>query len=94
VKFVPVRDLRIRPGQVWKQLSDDEVVITSKGQPIALLTKVSPDTLEREVAQLRKARALAALEDIQREAVRTGRDRVEDHDIDREVREVRKARRR
>ena len=94
MKFVPVRDLRLRPGQVWKHLLVDEVVVTSKGQPIALMTKVTPETFEREVAQLRKARALAALEDIQREAVRTARDRLRDEDIDREIQAVRKARRR
>jgi antitoxin (DNA-binding transcriptional repressor) of toxin-antitoxin stability system len=94
MKFVPARDLRIRPGQVWKHLSEDEVVITSKGQPIALITKVTSETLERDIAQLRKARALAALEDIQRGAVQTGRDRLSDEDIDREIHAVRKARRR
>lgn len=94
MKFVPVRDLRIRPGQVWKQLAEDEVVVTSKGQPIALITKVTPATLERELAQIRKARALAALEDIQRDAVRTGRDRLRDEDIDAEIRAARRARRR
>ena len=94
MKFVPVRELRLRPGKVWKQLSSDEVVVTSKGRPIALITKVSPDSLESEIAQLRKARALAALEEIQREAVRTGRDRLKEEEIDREIQAVRRARRR
>jgi hypothetical protein len=57
-----------------------------------LITKVTPETLEKEMAQLRRARALAALEDIQREAVRTARDRLRDEDIDREIRAARKAR--
>jgi antitoxin (DNA-binding transcriptional repressor) of toxin-antitoxin stability system len=94
MKFVPVRDLRLRPGQVWKHLSKEEVIVTSKGQPIALLTKVTAETFEREVAQLRKARALAALDDIQREAARTGRDLLTEVDIEREIHAVRKARRR
>jgi antitoxin (DNA-binding transcriptional repressor) of toxin-antitoxin stability system len=94
MKFVPVRDLRLRPGQVWKHLSKDEVVVTSKGRPIALITKVTPDTFEREIAQIRKARALAALEDIQRESIRTGRALLRDEEIDREIRAARKSRRR
>lgn len=94
MKFVPVRDLRIRPGQVWKDLAEDEVVITSRGQPIALITKVNADTLETQLAELRKARALAALEEIRREAVRTGRDRLGDSDIASEIRGARKARHR
>ena len=94
MKFIPVRDLRIRPGHVWKQLAGDELVVTSKGQPIALITRVTPATLERELAQIRKSRALAALEDIQRDAVRAGHDRLTDEDIDAEVKAARRARRR
>ncbi len=94
MKFIPVRDLRIRPGRVWKQLAEDEVVITSKGQPIALMTKVDASTLEKELACLRSARALAALEDIGRESKRRGTDRVSEGEIDAEIRAARKARRR
>ena len=94
MKFVPVRELRLRPGQVWRQLEAEEIVVTSKGQPIALITKVTADTFEREIAQFRKARALAALEEIQRASVRTGRDRLRDEDIDREIRAARKSHRR
>lgn len=94
MKFVPVRELRIRPGSVWKKLSQGEIIVTSKGQPIALITKVTPESLENELAQIRKAKALAALEDIHRKAARLGRDRLRDEEIDAEIRGVRKSRRR
>jgi len=80
MKFIAARELRIRPGRVWKQLAQDDVVVTSKGRPIALITKITAETLERDLAQIRKARALGALEENQREAVRSGRDRLSDKD--------------
>lgn len=94
MKFVTSRELRMQPGKVRKELSRGEIVVTSRGQPIALITKVTPETLERELAHLRRARALAALEEIQREAARTGRDRLGDEEIETEIRAARKARRR
>ncbi|MBI4582982.1 MAG: type II toxin-antitoxin system Phd/YefM family antitoxin [Planctomycetes bacterium] len=93
MKFIPVRELRIHPGKVWKHLSREEVVVTSKGKPIALVTAVSADTLEDEVSALRRARALAALERIQRQAVRTGRSRLTDQEIEAEIKAARRARR-
>ncbi|HDN95165.1 MAG TPA: type II toxin-antitoxin system prevent-host-death family antitoxin, partial [Nitrospirae bacterium] len=47
MKFVTVRDFRIKPGTVWSNLEKkEEVVITSNGKPIALLTGVSDVTFD------------------------------------------------
>jgi len=71
VKFVTVRDLRGRPRQVWKKLAEEqELVLTSNGKPIALLSSVTEDSLERDLAALRRARALAAVKAIQAESAR------------------------
>jgi len=41
MKFVTVRDLRLKAAKVWKQLQKEkEMVITSNGKPIALLMKL------------------------------------------------------
>ncbi|OQY18986.1 MAG: hypothetical protein B6I34_10065 [Anaerolineaceae bacterium 4572_32.1] len=46
MEFVPVREFRLRPRQVWKRLTESgELVITSYGKPIALLTGVNEATL-------------------------------------------------
>lgn len=92
MKFVPARDLRIRPGKVWKSLSaHKEVIVTSNGKPVALMTPVSAETLEEDLEVLRRAKALRALERIQAEAVRSGRSRVSDEEIEAERKAVRKA---
>ncbi len=93
MKFIPVRDLRIRPGDVWRKLSKEDLVLTSNGQPVALMTRTSPETLESEIEALERTKALMALDRIQRAAVKSGRDRMTPVEIERVIRAVRKARR-
>jgi antitoxin (DNA-binding transcriptional repressor) of toxin-antitoxin stability system len=69
VKFVTVRDLRGRPGQVWKKLAEErELVLTSNGKPIAILSPVTEDSLERDLAALRRARLAETIRSIQKES--------------------------
>ena len=71
MKFVTVRDLRGRPGQVWKKLAEErELVLTSNGRPIALLSPVTEESFERDLAIMRRARALAAVRALQAESAR------------------------
>jgi prevent-host-death family protein len=51
VKFISVRDFRIRPGDIWKQLkTNKDIVITSNGKPIAILNTVDDTNLESSMA--------------------------------------------
>ncbi len=93
MKFIPGRDLRIRPGEVWKKLSEGDLVITSNGRPVALMTRTSADTFDQDLEVLWPTKALTALDRIQRESVRTGRDKITDAEIDAIIQKVRKARR-
>lgn len=95
MKFITVRDLRGRSGQVWNQLARErEVILTSNGKPIAILSAVSEETLEESLAAVRRARAVAAVEKMQLQSVQAGTDRLSPADIAAEIRTVRKARRR
>ena len=94
MKFITVRDFRGKPAQVWKQLAKvREMVLTLNGKPIAIISSTSEDLLEKNLAELRKAHALAALEAIQAESVRRGLDKMTMDEIDAEIQEYRKARR-
>ena len=43
MKFVSVRDLRNKSGQLWKELPEErEMIVTSNGRPIAILATISP----------------------------------------------------
>jgi prevent-host-death family protein len=95
MKFIAVRDLRLKPGQVWERLDrEGEVIITSNGKPIALLTRVNEEDFEKTVAAVRRARALMAMEGMQRASLTAGKDRMSDAEIEAEIRAVRRSRRR
>jgi antitoxin (DNA-binding transcriptional repressor) of toxin-antitoxin stability system len=66
MKFVSVRELRGRPGLVWKALAaEKELVLTSNGKPIAILSSVGEDSFEEALGQLRRARAVEAASRLQ-----------------------------
>lgn len=95
MKFITVRDLRGRPSEVWSKLSrDKDLVLTSNGKPIAILSAVSEETLESSLVALRRARALAAVEAIQSHSVAAGTDKLSLEEINAEIAATRKARRR
>jgi len=95
MKFITVRDLRGHPTEVWTKLSrDKELVLTSNGKPIAILSAVSEDTLESSLVALRQARAIAAVETMQSHSVAAGTDKLSLEEINAEIATTRKARRR
>lgn len=93
MRFVTVRELRGRSAQIWKQLAlVNEMVLTLNGKPIAIISSTSGDLLEENLAGVRKARALAALEVIRKESVRRGLDKMSMEEIDTIIQKTRKAR--
>jgi PHD/YefM family antitoxin component YafN of YafNO toxin-antitoxin module len=71
MKFVTVRDLRGRPTKVWKDLKrEKDLVLTSNGKPMAIITNVREDSLESTLAALRRDRAVRAVREIQQDSQR------------------------
>jgi antitoxin (DNA-binding transcriptional repressor) of toxin-antitoxin stability system len=74
MKFLSVRDLRSKSAEVWKGLTAErEMVVTSNGRPIAILSAVTEETLEETMAAIRKSRAVAAASELQRQSVQKGK---------------------
>jgi antitoxin (DNA-binding transcriptional repressor) of toxin-antitoxin stability system len=93
MKFVSVRDLRGKSAQLWKELPEErEMVITSNGRPIAILSAISESNLEESLAALRQARAVKAVASLQRRSVEQGTDRISMGEINAEIKAVRKKR--
>jgi antitoxin (DNA-binding transcriptional repressor) of toxin-antitoxin stability system len=93
MRFVSVRDMRTKGRQVWEDLAKEkELVITSNGKPIALMTGVSEANLEEAISDLRRARALRAIDQMQRAALDAGLDKMTAGEIQEKIRESRKAR--
>ena len=95
MKFVSSRELRINPGAVWKKLAlEKDLVITSNGRPVGVLTFAEEENLEDVLSALRQGRAQAAAVAIRRAAVDRGLDRLTDKDIHEIIRKGRQGRRR
>ena len=93
MQFVSVRDFRSKTAQVWKRLdAERELVITSNGRPIAILSAVSPELLEKSLGAIRTARAMMAVDLMQQRSVERGLDRLTLDEINAEIEAVRKNR--
>ena len=94
MKFLSVRELRSNSAQVWRELPDEkEMIVTSNGRPIAVLTPVDESSVERSLAAWRQARSLQVITDTQTESVRKGTSTLSMDDINAEISAVRKERR-
>jgi len=94
MKFLSVRDLRGNSAAVWRELAiKKEMVVTSNGRPVALLTAVDENSVEQSLAAWRQVRATQAIADIQRESARKGTDRLSMDEINLEIKRARQARR-
>ena len=93
MKFLSVRDLRAKSAKIWKELPEErEMVITSNGRPIAILSAINETNLEESLSAFRTARAVEAMAYLQRRSVEQGTDRVTLDEINAEIKAVRNKR--
>ncbi|NVM23633.1 MAG: type II toxin-antitoxin system prevent-host-death family antitoxin [Desulfobacterales bacterium] len=91
MKFVSVRDLRLKPGHIWELAKQEkDLIVTANGRPVAILTGVNENTLEEELDAIRRARALKALDSIHKDSVIKGTHRITTNEIQSEIDAVRK----
>ncbi|MDP6116975.1 MAG: type II toxin-antitoxin system prevent-host-death family antitoxin [Planctomycetota bacterium] len=95
MKFVTVRELRGSSAQIWKRLeSEGDLVVTSNGKPVAILSPVSDENVEESIRSIRRARAENAVMALQLDSIEAGKDKLRPSEIDSEIASVRKKRRR
>ena len=93
MRFLSVRDLRTASRRVWSQLAEEkEMVLTSNGHPIAILAAVDETRVEETLAALRRARAMLAVDELQRRSAERGTDRLSDEEVAAEIEAVRRQR--
>ncbi len=91
MKFVSVRELRLKPGEVWRAAkAEKDLIITANGRPVAILTGVNEDTFEQELAVIQRARALLAFDRLHKRSVQKGKHKLSDKEIQTEIDAVRK----
>ena len=70
MKFLSIRDLKTKSSQIWKDLPNQkEMVLTSNGRPIAILSSINENNLEQVLSVFRRARATNAVSSIQYDSV-------------------------
>ena len=95
MKFVTIRDLRSNSARVWRDLAQErEMVITSNGKPIAIVSATDEAHFEQSLQAVRQARAAQATKQLQQQSIDTGRDKLTGAEIEKEVAAARKERRR
>ncbi|MBW1785917.1 MAG: type II toxin-antitoxin system Phd/YefM family antitoxin [Deltaproteobacteria bacterium] len=93
MKFLSVRDLKTKSSQVWKDLPEQkEMVVTSNGRPIALLSTINENNLEQVLTAFRRARAANALASIQYDSIQKGTDMISMDEINSEIGVIRSKR--
>lgn len=93
MKFITIRDLRAKSKQIQNDLPKfREMILTSNGKPIAIMTAISEESLEDSLAAIRRARAISAVTGLQLQSVKSGKYMMRTREIEDEIREVRSKR--
>ena len=88
-------ELEKKPVSEWlKTTGKTDLIITSKGQPVAVLLRIADASVESTRSLLRSVRALQAQAALQQAGVANGTDALTMSDIDAEIAAARRARRR
>jgi prevent-host-death family protein len=95
VGIISVSELKKKPASQWlKSAGKGDLIITSKGQPVAVLLRVAAESVESTRSLLRSVRALRAQAALHQAAATNGTAALSLSDIDAEISAARRARRR
>ena len=90
MKFLNVQDFRGKSETIWKDLQkEQEMVITSDGHPIAVLSAVSETELKQTITALRRNRVQNAISTLQQTSINKGLDHLTLSEIDEEIKKSR-----
>lgn len=94
MEFISIRDLRSRSAEVWNSLTEkQDLIVTSNGKPVAVLSAAAASTLDATLNALRQARAQLAVVEMQRRAREAGLDQWSLEQVNAEIKAVRRERR-
>ncbi len=93
MNFVPYRILRNQPKVLRERLkSEGELVITSNGEPMALLLDIKPDQIEETIKLIGQLRAQQAVSAMRQAARDQGLEQLDEDAIEAEVQAAHSAR--
>lgn len=93
MKFVSSREIRVNPRPVFEAAEQgDEVIVTSRGKPVALLLGIGEEDLEETVRLVRRAKAQAAVSRMRKAAAQQSSDEMSQGEIEEEIGAARRER--
>jgi antitoxin (DNA-binding transcriptional repressor) of toxin-antitoxin stability system len=94
ISTISLSDLKEKPAsQLLQAAGKEDLIVTSDGQPVALILRIAPQSLEATQSFVRSVRALQAQAALQEAADANGTSNLSPSDIDAEIAAARKARR-
>lgn len=91
--FVTARELRLKPAEVWEKLAKEgDIVVTVNGRPSAIITGITPESMEGSLLLLKRVRAEAALGTLRNKAAKNETGNLSLAAINKEINASRKAR--
>lgn len=94
MRFITIRDFRSKSAQIQRDLlKENEMILTSNGKPIAILSATTADGVEKLLNTIRRVRAMEAVDYMQRKSMEKGADRMSLEAINKEIIAVRTKRR-
>lgn len=83
MRFMAVGEFVANTARARRRLDAERaIVLTFRGKPFALVTPVEADTAEEHVVAVRQARAVLAIDRMQKSARRAGLDKMTMDEID------------
>ena len=89
MKFISSKDLRQKSGEVWEKVKEEDLIITSNGKTIAILTSADED-IELQLRTIRRAKAEVSVFNMRKTALQNNLDSLSDAAIDAEVKSYRR----
>lgn len=86
MRYVSSKEVRSNSAVLWK---DKETIITIKGKPVALVTRIEGDPTE-VLLLMKRIKAMFAVEKMGTISKEKGLDKLSDEDISRMIDEIRK----
>ena len=93
MKFMSIREFRLNTNIVRHSLDqEEEVILTANGQPFAIVSRIRPDALDKELLAIRRARAKVALDRIRASAEESENADISMQEVDTIIRNARRKR--
>lgn len=92
MRFVSVRELKLKTRDVWDKLDKEGIVLVKNGKPFALLTPVNETQIDKEINAIARAKTLLALDELHKNSLEQKVYNLKSEEIEKEIHTVRRMR--